>query len=220
MDTSTSSGRSTPPYEARWRGQTVIILAGGPSLSESDIEAARQAQERGFRILAINTTWKRIVTADALYACDYTWWQFHYAEVAERFKGALLTVDKKAGEMWPIERWESTPKPGLSLTPGIVHEGQNGGYQAINFAVLFGARRILLLGYDMQHGPKGEIHHHGKHPNGMNNPGDEQLAGWAAFYQTMLPDLETAGVEVVNCTRRTRLTCFPRSTIDCETSKV
>ena len=102
--------------------------------------------------------------------------------------------------------------PGLSSDPTLLHTGGNSGYQAVNLAVLLGAKRILLLGYDMKHGPNGEKHWHEDHS--ANNPPPAQLADWVKIYATMLPDLEKAGVVVVNCTPESALDCFPKAKLE------
>lgn len=102
----------------------------------------------------------------------------------------------------------SVNEPGLSMNPHVIHQGANSGYQAINLAVLMGAKRIALLGFDMK-ASSGDVHWHGKHPNGLNNPTDLQFQMWLDAFRTMPPDLEKIGVEVINCTPDTALDCFP-----------
>ncbi len=104
------------------------------------------------------------------------------------------------------------PGKGLSRKPGVIHTGQNSGYQAIGLGYLWGASRVLLLGYDfMFSGSK--RHWHGDHPGQLGNCGGN-LATWVQSMGFLAADLEKEGVEVVNCSRTTALRCFPRSTID------
>lgn len=111
-----------------------------------------------------------------------------------------MTQDERVIEEFPdVVRVASENKPGLSLDPNLIHQGQNGGYQAINLAVHFGAKRIILIGYDM----KGK-HWHPDHKG--NNPGN--FAQWIKNFSTMIPQLKELGVEVINCTRDTALECF------------
>jgi hypothetical protein len=78
----------------------------------------------------------------------------------------------------------------------------------VNLAVLLGAKRILLLGYDMKFGPNGERHWHKDHAG--RNPAEAQLQEWREKFATMVPDLAKAGVEVINCSRDTALDMFPK----------
>lgn len=103
--------------------------------------------------------------------------------------------------------------PGLATDPRAVHTGGNSGYQALNVALHCGAPRWLLLGFDMQLGPGGRAHFHGAHPGAMNNPDAGTIRGWIRAFETLPAQLAALGVEVINCSRDTALTSFPRATI-------
>lgn len=92
------------------------------------------------------------------------------------------------------------------LGKGKVHYGANSGYQAINLAYLFGAKKIILLGFDCKRGPKNESHHHGDHPGPLNK--DMPIHTWRKAFPQLSADLKAEGVEVVNATRDTALECF------------
>lgn len=138
------------------------------------------------------------------------WWRVYGDEAALNFKGERWTC---AAQLKGAINWiEAIPAPGLSLSPQRIHAGLNSGYQAIGLAYLWGAARIVLLGYDMQRGPRGESHHHGDHEGGLPNLGS--LADWARRMVQLGADLRARGVEVVNASRRTAITCFERQPID------
>ncbi len=113
----------------------------------------------------------------------------------------VLVLAHDAGEM-----------EGLSFDPRKLHCGGNSGYQAVNLAVLMGATRIALLGYDMRFGPNGEKHWHADHRD--RNPEENRLAIWARAFETMDLDLKRAGVAVVNCTPGSAIACFPHADIN------
>ena len=96
---------------------------------------------------------------------------------------------------------------GLCRNPGKVNTGGNSGYQAINLAFHWGIRRMILLGYDMQH-TGGKRHWHPNYPAGMDNA--TPVHAWRERFKPLARDLARAGVEVVNATRQTALTAFPR----------
>lgn len=91
--------------------------------------------------------------------------------------------------------------------PGAIRRGLNSGYQALGAAVLWGARRVVLLGYDFQR-TGGRAHWHPDHPANMGNLGT--LPDWIAEMGVLARDLDGQGVEVLNATRETALRCFPR----------
>jgi len=100
---------------------------------------------------------------------------------------------------------------GFSREPDTINGGGNSGYQAIHLAATFGAKKIVLLGFDMQR-TGGLEHWHGKHEGNLPNG-----RGFASWMQQMTPlarDLEAMGVEVINCSRATAMRCFPRATLE------
>jgi len=66
----------------------------------------------------------------------------------------------------------------------------------------------------MMPGEDGALHWFGAHPAGLNNPDPDNLAAWAHAFTRMAPGLAQLGVEVVNCSRRTAITCFPRAPLE------
>ena len=100
---------------------------------------------------------------------------------------------------------------GLSKTVDHICTGLNSGYQAISLAVLFGATRILLLGFDFQH-TNGKTHWHGDHPKGLGNGG--QFPRWIHAMNRLSIDAKARGIYIINCSRKTALTCFARATIE------
>lgn len=188
-----------------WPGETVVCIASGPSLTREDVDYVRGKA----RVIVVNTSYQLAPWADVLYACDAKWWRWHKG--APDFAGQKYSLQKDARWHDPAIRvLENTGVEGLERTPTGLRNGRNGGYQAINLAVHFGASRILLLGYDMSQGPHREEHWHGEHPNRSRSPFDKFLR----VFPSIVAPLQAVGVEVINCSRRTALTCFPRLPID------
>lgn len=203
-------------------------MASGPSLTEAQAERVGAAWVAGkCRAIAINTTYRRAPWADLLYACDGTWWR-HHPEAAAFF-GPKVTQDHgseaRIGEQRELAerlgllmlRTEVNEKgqsiaTGISTVPGTIRTGSNSGYQAINLAVQLGAKRILLLGFDMKKGPGGAEHWHGRHPEGCIN--SSPYPEFIKKFATAVPDLQRLGVEVINCTPGSALECFPRANLE------
>jgi hypothetical protein len=149
-----------------------------------------------------------------LYACDYSWWKQYAAEVAATVSGERWTCSTRAKQEYDANWVQGEPHRGLSSRLGVINTGQNSGYQAIGLAHMWGASRILLLGYDFSfQGAK--RHWHGDHPNNLGNCAGN-FGRWIQSMNALAEDLKKEGVEVVNCSRATALKCFPRSTIDKE----
>lgn len=115
---------------------------------------------------------------------------------------------KRAAQKYGLNFIQGRAGAGLCKTPWVVHHGRNSGYQALNLAYHLGASKIVLIGYDMQtDGAK--VHWHGDHPKGLQNA--RTIDRWAGYFPALAADLEQEGVEVVNCTIKTALDCFPRA---------
>ena len=197
----------------QWPGAQVAILASGASLTAEQVQAVRDWRQAddARRVIAINTTFQLAPWADALYACDAAWWHVHYSQARSLFAGKLWTQDREALRHEGVQFIESVRAPGLSNRVGVIHQGQNSGYQAIGLAHHAGAVKLILLGFDMQ----GQ-HWHGQHPKPLTNTPAYLFPLWVSNFNALAVDLEMAGVEVVNCTPGTALTCFRRADLRAE----
>lgn len=194
----------------RWPGGTVACLATGPSLTKADVDYIRGKVDG---VIVINNAIDLAPWADVLYACDGKWWHWRYMDHSPLTPEQCATVRNYQGTRYAMRedarRWAAHgvqmirkgPKQGLDPRPDSLAHGYNSGYQALGLAVKFGATRILLLGYDMRGG-----HFHGAHPDNTKPP----FSLCIPIFATLVAPLAALGVEVINCTRKTALTCFPR----------
>ncbi len=75
-------------------------------------------------------------------------------------------------------------------------------------AKLYGAKQVVLVGYDCQR-TNGKAHWHGDHPETLGN------AGSMPRWQQQFSDLAKAiQMPVINCSRETALTMFPRKALE------
>jgi hypothetical protein len=98
---------------------------------------------------------------------------------------------------------------GLSSNPTVVHSIGSSGYAAVNLAVLKHAQGIVLFGFDY-HTRDGE-HYYDDPPWYWQH---SCWSTWAQGYESMLPALRAAGVEVINASPTSAITCFPKLTIE------
>lgn len=95
---------------------------------------------------------------------------------------------------------------------GTIGAGGNSGFQALNLAVQWGARKILLVGFDMT--DKAGVHWYGRNGWPMaNNPDHSNFKRWIAAFEGAADALLAAGAEVFNSSKISALTCFPRLSI-------
>jgi hypothetical protein len=189
------------PIPRLWPGETVIIVASGPSLDPADLAVARSA---GTRLVVVNRMWKEIPSADLLYAVDVTWWRSDEAPRAHEFAGLRVAGAKMVEGVFHVN-----VKHANELNPDWVNSGGNSGLQALSLAAHLGASRIALLGFTCGAGEGGKLHSHEDHGEGMTNPSPHQFAQWNAAFSGVAPHLRAAEIDVVNCSE-SKLTCFRR----------
>ncbi|MBI1216889.1 MAG: hypothetical protein GC185_13885 [Alphaproteobacteria bacterium] len=158
--------------------------------------------------MAINESWRLAPFADVLYACDGGWWR-HRRGLPE-FAGLKLTGDREAATRYPeihmVEIRKGCDRM-LFARAGLIGFGGNSGFQAINIAAQVGARRIVLIGFDMPL-DRG-THWHGAHGKGLRNPGHREVERWAFVLDRAAETLAARGIEVLNANPNSRLRAYP-----------
>ncbi len=180
-----------------WKGQIVVCLASGPSLNAEDIEAVR-----GFPTIVTNTTFRAVPWADALFGFDAPWWNLYIDEVRKVFAG------RKFCQSAHVIRKDIESARAFR---GFRSFG-NSGANAISLAICAGARRVVMLGYDGGLRLGAPAHHHGDHPAPLSNC--KSAPRWPAQFENLSRYTERKGVEVLNVSRETALTCFPRQSLE------
>lgn len=178
-----------------------VIIATGPSFEREDGEALRHAGAT----VAVNCGVFYAPWAKYLFAADAVWWRYFTPKISW-YTGHRVARSYKAAniEQWRGKNWPRT--------------GGNSGHMAIQYAVDQGAMNIALLGFD-QSKTGGKAHCHIDHPKhtqkgartNMANAGG--IAAWPRLMAKTAIDLKQRGVRVVNLSRQTALTCFPRMTV-------
>lgn len=184
--------------------KTIAIVASGPSLTLGDVQYAAKRAD----LLVINDNYRLAPNARWLYACDGDWWDYHIAEVRDVFKGELWTQDAGAAARHGLNLIPSAKRDGLSTDPTVIHQGHNSGYQAINLAYHFGATRCVLLGFNGAP-VNGKRHWFGDHPPALMQTSEAGFADMRASFQTIPLQLESLGLEILNCTPGTAIEAFP-----------
>lgn len=186
----------------RCQGRTVFVLASGPSLTPADVAAVRAT---GAPVIVSNTTFRLAPWADALFFQDRKWFVAHSVEVRKVFKG--LTCSGQ-----PVSGPAAGGQPVINLRHLGIDTYRNSGAGAIALAIAAGASRVVCLGLDCQAGPDGQRHWHGAHPPGLGDA--VSLPLWAERITPCAAFARQRGVPVLNASRATALTCFPRVTLE------
>jgi hypothetical protein len=217
------SGRSGSRFsEVRplWRGDTAVLIGGGPSLTHEQIDIVRAAHTaRHARCIAINDAYLWAPFADVLYFADARWFEWHRdgidkprlglsaTDVRDRFaafRGQKCTISTSLRRITDdaVHVLLRGGREGLSSDPTSIRTGGHGGYQALNIATLAGAARALLLAFDARPG-----HFHGVHPT---EPPPSVYATMQKSFEGIGKTLRQAGVTVLNCTPGSAIRTFPQ----------
>ncbi len=197
-------------------GETAVCIASGPSLSDSDVEYARAMKAAGkCRIFVCNNNYLKVPEADALFFCDQTFWLWHCLNPEfQAFKGPKITLSMDIGQP-DVKVMKTGMQDGISFLPDMLRTGGNSGYMQVNLAFLYGCKKVILLGYEMQTlkvkqedgTEKEKVHWFGDHPQATPGAFFQTVVG---HFETMLPDLQAHGLEVINCSVPSAITCFPK----------
>lgn len=193
-----------------WEGKTVAIIASGPSVRLHDVEMLRGRVP----CIVVNDASYLAPWADLLYAADFAWWEYH--SFAKHFKGEKWTQHQgwqaylDVANIHNIKIIKSKNEKSLSLNPELIHTGFNSGFQALNLAVLKGAKSILLLGIDCTN-VNNKTHWFGDHPGKLNRRSPYDLFKQAFFEAAQ--DLKANNIKVYRCSEESTLTCFPTITL-------
>lgn len=178
-----------------WSGQTVAVLASGPSMSQAVADAVRATP---VPTIVVNSTFRLASWASMLYAADAEWWTHPTSRDALEFAGLRVSVAAVGG----VNRLQVSGLTGFDSDPDCVRTGGNSGYQAVHVAAQAGAARILLCGFDMGGG-----HWHAQHPSPLRTTNPETFEVWIRRFETLAEALAQRGVEVLNCTPKSALRC-------------
>jgi hypothetical protein len=140
-----------------------------------------------------------------LYACDRAWWDEYHDKAHKRCAGEFWTTNDHAAKVYGLNFIDSEPGGGIASHPAKIRQGGNSGFQAVGLALLFGAARVILLGFDMQLTGR-QSHWHGDHPN-LGNPVVDRMDLWRSRFGEMAAQ---TSIDIVNATRKTALKCFPK----------
>jgi len=212
-----------------WKGLTVVIIAGGPSLTPEQVDLVRGAREADrIRCIVVNDAYLLAPWADVHYAADAQWHRWHTEgipkpalrlsaeQVSDRwagFRGVKCGIDSNGNvpadpAVHLLVRKEAQGNFGLSLDPRALVTGRNSGFQALNLAVLAGAKRVILLGFDGKIAKDGNRHWFGDHPQ------IESVSCYPMYRQAMSmaeSAIKGAGVEVINCSPGTAIDTFQKA---------
>jgi hypothetical protein len=170
-----------------WTDRTAVIVASGPSAIEAPLDLVKGV----LHTIVVNDSWKLAPWADVLFACDERWW-FKNNGLPE-FHGLKIAASTRCKDF-----------DGVHYVP---MQGNNSGFGAVRLAILYGAKRIILVGFDMHQ--RSGLHWHGEHPTGLRNATAEKMERWREEMDRAARKYGVAGLEIINTSRDSALTRYP-----------
>jgi hypothetical protein len=185
-----------------WKKQDVYIIGGGPSL-----QGFEWGLLRGKHTIGCNSAFT--LGADVCNICVFgdAKWFLKYKPELKRYKGLVVTN---------CTNLKSDPTPWLlymERKPSGLHTdclGWNGntGASAINLALILGAKRVILLGFDMKLGKGNKPNWHDRV---IDRPSAEVYTRFLGGFQDVVRDWGSkfSDRDIVNATPGTALQAFP-----------
>jgi hypothetical protein len=185
-----------------WPDSTVFILGGGPSLADVDLERLHSQ-----RCIGVNQAYKLGPWVDVCYFGDCGWYGQNLPGIRS-FAGLKITSCARCPERgWKhVHRVRRTKATGIeSKYRDAIAWNNNSGASAINIAYWLGAKKIILLGFDMRL-KNGRKNYHDDYHHDAKNP--ELFAKHLRGFPQIARDAEELGVEILNATPDSAITAF------------
>lgn len=195
--------------DKRWTGQDVFIIGGGPSLRGFDFKRLK-----GHATIGCNSAYRLGAALCSLCIfSDIPWFEQNWEGLSE-FKGDVVTHNPLLA---------TNTKPWLKYVPREdvgVHRDRIGyntcsGAAAISLALMMGASRVMLLGFDAKPGPD-----HQNRPNWHDHHVEivstEVFAKFQEGYLAVARDYRSVfpGTEIINLGPDSAITVFKRRNLN------
>lgn len=197
-----------------WSNDVVFIVGGGSSLFGFDFSEIYGAGT----IIAVNESAFLLDNPDVVVSVDHQFMGHRALSLQEMASSGcpvyLCPPQHVVADLYPkipaAQFIRETPSA-FSWDRHLLHRrGGSSGYGALNVAVLMGAKRIVLLGFDYKRGIGNRKHWHGSY----TWPQNENWPAWARAFDALVKPFADRGIEVINASPDSIVTAFPKMNID------
>lgn len=189
--------------DPEWTGRDVFIIGGGSSLKTFDFNLLRNELTIG-----CNNAFE--LGKDICKICFFgdDGWFFTFGDRLKEYvaSGGSAFTSRRLGMNYPWLRF--VPRVHIGVSREALGWNHNSGSSAINLALILGAKRVFLLGFDMKLSPSGDANWH---INTVSKPNPENYKTYrrkfvriAKSIREVFPDRE-----VINVSDSTSLAVFP-----------
>jgi len=203
-----------------WKGATVVILGGGPSLNNEQIAYVEPQHAAGkIKVAGLNRAYLIAKWLDWLHGGDAWFWQHHTGNRKGDWKGERPT------KLPCLKSCCEAPREPLRLGQDIyqlpfakrgrglpfvdpkkpIHYGFDSGYQLIQAVIVAGATKLVLLGFD------------GRPGNWHEGYGGRTTSLWDKVHDShghLAGVVKEKGVEVWNCSPGSSFRCWPMEKLE------
>lgn len=171
---------------------TYAIFAPGESLTQAQCDFVRGR----CKTIVVSDAYRLAPWADALVSNDAAWWRAR--PDTAKFVGLKFSANPNVERVEQVKKYER-----------VIGRGSNSGVLAMYVARILGAKRILLVGFDMR-----GTHFFGKHEDPLHNTTDEQFNTFKSYFAELKKLLDKEDIEVLNCTPDSALKCFRKCPLE------
>lgn len=211
-----------------WDGGQCVIIGGGPSVTQQfdipeylvhqvytkkaspEVYSPYMQSIHSQHIIAVNMAFKLGPWIDCAFFGDEVFYT-NYRWDLYQFKGLRVTcasaLPSQNGFLKILDH-DREHKFGCSFKPGHVSWNGNSGAAAINLAVHFGVKRIILLGFDMKLDSNQNQHWHKFYTSNPQSVAQRMKLHLQGF-PVIAKDLH-GKVEIINACPDSMITSFPR----------
>lgn len=193
-----------------WPGSTVFIIGGGPSLLQHDLSIIHNQ-----RAIGVNHAFSLGPWIDICWFGDKQWLHTNIKKL-NQFGGLIATcsTEIESRQRKNIKYVGRSKQYGIEFKKRThVAWNSNSGASAISLAYWLGARRVILLGFDMRipADPAENTHWHNEYEKKFErtgklfNPYPRFLKGW----DFIVKDAAHIGLEIITCCADSALTMIP-----------
>jgi len=220
---------AVPPI---WEGEECWIMGGGPSMPRQfevpeeivqkvmSGEYPPRAYSKYFEpiydkhVIGVNNCYMIGTWIDVEFFGDSAWYLVHRKTLAE-WPGLKVscapregTFEKDGVKFLPKDK---KCKFGITRDNTKVAWNNNSGSAAISLAAHLGAKRIILLGFDMCLDPKRVSHWHGGHGTGRKPPNfNRHLTGFPKIKE----DAQEMDIQIINASPNSAILEFPKVPVE------
>lgn len=229
---------SVPPI---WEGDDVWILGGGPSVTQQfgipdsivdnvvkgisppSVYSPYMADIHDKHVIGINVSYLIGTWIDMVFWGDLKFIEINKVHLAN-WPGLKVTCHE-SGKKVPWAKFlprDTTHALGICPYPNMVSWNSNSGSAAISVAANAGAKRIILLGFDMNYNGGNMRHWHNLYgsaparPNRQANVKFNHLFSFARHLQgfpQIAKDAKARGIEIINLSPMSAIKEFPKYSV-------